>query len=144
MTIVGLGKRPIRGGTVHDYWDDPSNRWLRPSGTTLMEFEDAASAYTVIEKYRQNGQLRHGQLRDFNDPFIFRSLICSWALVGPKNLCVFLNSALTNGMPYRELRDWLATNCVGEICILSSPKMHRVSFSSEEDYILTKLSFNPL
>lgn len=137
--VDGVGPRPIRGvimhNTVsHDAW------WYKGRKTPpphIAECESVELAAQLIEKHRE---ARKASLRDVND--VFHLIHCPWALVGPKNLTLMIPTLHRQGPQLRDMKEWVKGNCEGDVCILSGTYKRRISFATEDDYLLGHLTFH--
>lgn len=127
--LVNVPRRPTHGVRLIAHQNTYGNtNWI-------AECETAQVADKVLAHHPT---VRRADARTLNP--IFRQLECRWALVGPAALTLYLPTSHDNGMRYGLLREWLRTNCEDDVCVLSATYERRLSFSSESDYILTKLT----
>jgi hypothetical protein len=133
--LEGIGPRPIRGTLMHVY-----ARTSYYGGKALNEHIAECDTLELAEKLlNQSPSARYATLNSINAAF--NLIECPWALVGPRKLTIMVPSVFAKGSPLSDMKSWVKNNCTGDVCILSGSRQRRISFASEEDYLLGLMTF---
>lgn len=133
--ITGVGPRPIRGTKMYNSFF--TYRWGKQPLPQLCECETTQLADELLEKHPNAQRASRTDLQQ-----AFTKLEAPWALVGPLKLSMLIPSVWSTGPALSDMKAWVKGNCEGDVCILTGSSYRRISFATEDDYVLGHLTFH--